>query len=117
MAIDSLSSQVHHWRWSSSARLGAALEPSLDCWESQDKTLSVFAAPTSEPLCEGVAGVGQGSTWPPVPAAVGLCGLATAAGSVAWPELRRLFGTGNGSSLDTDGPSAGERFAPSFGWF
>ena len=43
------------------------MEPSLDWSESQEKTLSLSTAPTSEMLLTGVAGVGHGS----VPAAAG----------------------------------------------
>ena len=78
---------MHHARSGSSAKLGAALEPSLDWCEFHDTTLSVSAKPTSDPLLQGgVAGAGHGS-WSD---AVGLLGSATAA-AVAGGGRRRIW--------------------------
>ena len=70
---------MHHARSGSSARLSAALEPSLDWCEFHDTTLSVSAKPTSDPLLQGgVAGAGHGS-WLD---AVGLLGSVAASAVV-----------------------------------
>ena len=91
------SSNVVHVRSGSTVTLTTALDPSVEAWEFQDKTLSVSAEPTSESASSSAGSCGHGSGW-----LWGGCSKGKASGKASgW------FGMVSGSWRPPAGPSAG----------